>query len=325
MSQKTLITKKKFVNDEFYTEYADIEKEINGLLKENPFLFSNSTIINPCDGKESNFLKFFKDHFKAFNISNLIATSYSEKGSGRWYRKDSYHENSGSLEENGDFRNKEIMDLMRKSDFIITNPPFSLARDFFRILFALDKKFIILGNLNMINFREIIPGIINGRVFVSKTAFNQGMFFRNGNSESIRIPGIVWFTNIDFPERHVKIGGKLLTKTDNEEKYINSFKNLYKEYDNYPHIIEIPKVSLIPKDYYGLMGVPITFIRKYCPEEFSIKWIAGGNITAFTPGNILSGLGYLPLKNDKGGCPMINGKRIYSRMIIQRKKLETVI
>lgn len=332
MSQITLRTKKKLINDEFYTQYNDIARIINDFTGEDPFMFNESSIYCPCDSSDSEFFKFFKDNFTNLGISELTASEWMNCLPGKWWRilrQGDSNENPifpvmriGDFNDCGDFRSHECHQLMEKVDYIITNPPFSLARDFFRVLLPLDKKFIILGNLNMINYKELIPSIVKGDIFVSHIAFNQGMTFNTPFGNNIRIPSIVWFTNIDFPERYEFLSRKLLTKKRNEEIYANTtaYRNLYRHYDNYTDIIEVPKVSMIPKDYYGLMGVPITFIGKHCPLEYDIKWIIGGNVTSFTDENLLKTFGYHPDKRDKGGCPMIDGKRIYSRIVIQRKK-----
>ena len=348
MAQKTLRTKKKRINDEFYTQYNDIEHVIDDITQEDPFIFNNSDIICPCDSEDSEIVKFFYDNISNLNLREILAIEFKKgRQHGKWkkiisssmeqvfqnpvtsplddipsFLQKIYMPSTGYLSDDGDFRNAESIQRMKQSDFIITNPPFSLARDFFRILLSLNKRFVILGNLNMINYKELIPSIVKGDIFVSHTAFNQGMKFTTSEGNSIRIPSIVWFTNIDFPKRHEFLSRKLLIKKENENIYANitAYRNLYRHYDNYTNIIEVPRVSMIPKDYHGLMGVPITFIGRHCPEEFDIKWIIGGNVISFTDENLLKSFGYHPDKKDKGGCPMINGKRIYSRIIIQLKK-----
>jgi hypothetical protein len=317
MANSNLTNAKKAKNDEFYTQYHDIEKEINAYLDFNPEVFRRKTILLPCDDPEwSNFTKFFAQNFERFGLKKLISTSYAmdsklyksayqvsmfeesapqydikkTKKHGKIFTLTHDKSKDGKidvddldwnyLEGDGDFKSKEVLKLREEADIIITNPPFSLFRDFLAWIVEADKQFVIIGNMNALKYKEVFPIIRDKKMWLGTTNFNTGMYFRvpedfeytetykfdrDRNGEKVnRVPGVCWFTTLDHGRRHQPF--PLMT-----EKEIIKFatKNPFEKYDNY-NAIEIPFVKHIPSDYKGVMGVPITFLDKYSPDQFEI-------------------------------------------------------
>lgn len=309
-------------NDEFYTQYQDIEKEIMAYLDYDQNVFREKTILLPCDDPEwSNFTKFFAQNFENFGLKKLISTSYapeSKKYKGgyqptlfeinapQYDEKKTVkngkiftltHDKTGDgkidvddlewtyLEGDGDFRSKEIIKLRDEADIIITNPPFSLFREFLAWIVEVEKSFILIGNKNAITYREVFPLIKGNKLWVGTTSFNKDMLFMspeeiNPKDKPITatriVDGVVylrspsvWFTNIDHGRRHQPL--PLMTMEDNikfsRHKEIKG--KAYQKYDNY-NAIEVPFTDSIPSDYDGIMGVPISFLDKYSPEQFEI-------------------------------------------------------
>jgi hypothetical protein len=307
-------------NDEFYTQYADIQKEINAYLEYNPDVFRGKTVLLPCDDPEwSNFTKFFAQNFDAYGLKKLISTSYAveSKRIKDWQptlfeRESPYYDADKSrthgkifildkdingdgrfnindlhwsyLNGDGDFRSDEVKALRDEADIIITNPPFSLFRDFMAWIIEADKKFIVIGNKNAITYKEIFPLIKQNLIWygpsitggdrefmVPKTYITHSSSLRfdeNGN-KYIRVPGVHWFTNLDHGRRHEAL--PLMTKEDNilYSKHKEIRGKGYLHYENYD-AIEVPYTDAIPEDYEGVMGVPISFLDRYCPEQFEI-------------------------------------------------------
>ncbi len=329
MANSNLTNAKNAKNDEFYTQYHDIEKEINAYLEYNPSVFRGKTVLLPCDDPEwSNFTKFFAQNFERFGLKKLISTSYApdsknyksgyqvtmfEKNDPQYDEKKTVkngkiftldHDKSGDgkidvndlewhyLKGDGDFKSNEIKKLRDEADIIITNPPFSLFRQFLDWVVEADKQFVIISNLNAITYKEVFSLIKNDKVWLGVTNFNTGMYFkvpsdfmysdtykfeREQNGEKVnRVPGVCWFTNIDHGRRHQPF--PLMTMEDNlkfsKHKEIKG-KDSYDHYDNYD-AIEIPFTDAIPSDYEGIMGVPITFLDKYSPEQFEIVGLTSG-------------------------------------------------
>jgi len=353
MANTNLTSAKKTKNDEFYTQYPDIEKEIAAYLEYQPDVFANKTILLPCDDPEwSNFTKFFAQNFQAFGLKKLISTSYAAeskkynayqptlfetesqkydkaktKQKGKIFTLTHDKTGDGKINVNdldweylggdGDFRSEEVKQLRDEADIIITNPPFSLFRDFLGWIVEADKQFLTIGNINAITYKEIFPLIKGNKMWLGATSFNTGMYFlvpdifvyadtykfeREQNGVKInRVPGVCWFTNIDHARRHQPLS--LMTMQENlkysKHKEIKG-KESYEKYDNYD-AIEVPFTYAIPRDYDGVMGVPITFLDKYSPDQFEIL----GNEYDL---NISKGRGY------------INGKRMYGRIFIKHKK-----
>ena len=307
MANENLSKAKNAKNDEFYTQFCDIQKEIDSYTFFNKDVFKNKTVLLPCDDPEwSNFTKFFAQNFERFGLKKLISTSYAynsknvdfdyqpslfeeenekydasktkEKGKIFILEKDVNNDLKINiddlewdyLEGDGDFRSEEVKKLRDESDFIITNPPFSLFREFMNWVLEEDKKFAIIGNMNALNYREIFPNVKNNKIWIGGTGVvaktylkPDGTFQKMGNT--------CWFTNIEHGKRHQPLS--LMTEADNI-KYSKhkDIKNIgYVKYDNY-NAIEVPYTDAIPIDYKGVMGVPISFLDKYCPEQFEIIW-----------------------------------------------------
>lgn len=307
-------------NDEFYTQYADIQKEVNAYIEYNPDVFRGKTILLPCDDPEwSNFTKFFAQNFEFFGLKKLISTSYaieSKKYKTDWqptlfetenpmYNVEKSrikgkiftltHDTNANgrididdlqwsyLEGDGDFRSSEVTALRDEADIIITNPPFSLFREFLAWIMEGKKQFAVIGNMNAITYKEVFPLIKENKIWIDNPFVRGAGYFTSPmeldtslsyfNSHDyregfIRVPGVRWFTNIELGRRHEPL--RLMSIADNLEynKKMKGQKEYYR-YDNYD-AIEVPFTELIPKDYSGIMGVPISFLDKYCPEQFEI-------------------------------------------------------
>ncbi|MBT5399613.1 DNA methyltransferase [bacterium] len=359
-------------NDEFYTQYHYIEKEVSAYLEFNPDVFKNKTVLLPCDDPEwSNFTKYFAQNFERFGLKKIISTSYApdSKSYKFNYQPTLFETNNpkfdkdkttlngkiftltrdvsgdGKIDINdleweylkgdGDFNSDEIRALRDESDIVITNPPFSLFRVFLAWVLEANKQVLIIGNLNAIAYKELFPLIQQDRLWLGVTNFNKGMYFQvpddfvyadsykfereqNGVKVS-RVPGVCWFTNIDHGRRHQPL--PLMSMEDNikfsRRKDVKGQK--YQYYENY-NAIEVPFVDAIPSDFDGFMGVPITFIDKYSPEQFEIIWQASGNTRASAPKEILESLDYKPIKADKGGGAIVNGKMKFGRILIKRRR-----
>lgn len=324
MANTKLADAKTAKNDEFYTQYSDIQNEINAYLEYNPDVFRGKTVLLPCDDPEwSNFTKFFAQNFETFGLKKLISTSYAveskkikswkptlfetespyydvdkSRTNGKLFVLDSDINGDGRfnindlqwtyLEGDGDFRSDEVKALRDEADFIITNPPFSLFREFFTWIIEAEKNFIIIGNMNAITYKEIFPKIKENKIWLGN-GFNHGnAFFRiageanysNGvydeNTGLVKFRNCCWFTNIDHGRRHEPL--PLLSMEDNimYSKHKEIRGKGYKHYENY-EAIDIPFTDAIPNDYDGKMGVPSSFLDKYCPEQFEIIGIAEGD------------------------------------------------
>jgi len=311
-------------NDEFYTQYSDIEAEMNAYVEYDPDVFRGKTILLPCDDPEwSNFTKYFAANFERFGLKKLISTSYA-KGAGNkqltLFEKESplydaeKHETrgklftltrdvdssgnidtddiefSGYLEGDGDFRSTEICKLRDEADIIITNPPFSQFREFLAWIMAAGKHFIIIGNINVITYKEAFPLLKDNKMWLGYSIHSGDRKFNvpedypleaagcgvdPDGRKYIRVKGVRWFTNIDHGGRHEEL--QLDTKAHNLKFNKKLKKKLTEDFgvDDYPHYdnydaIEVPFTECIPSDYSGIMGVPITFMDKYNPDQFVI-------------------------------------------------------
>lgn len=288
---------KRAKQDEFYTQWVDIEKEMNTYLTHNPEVFKGKTILLPCDDPEwSSFTKFFASRFRDYGIKKLISTSYAlEEERGKIFILDSTDENNDgreSLEDiawdylqgDGDFRSDEIKALRDEADMVITNPPFSLFREFMAWIIEGDVDFSVIGNMNAAAYKDIFPLIKENKMWYGDTIHSGNREFRvpdsypldaagfrtdeEGNNY-IRVKGVRWFTNIQHGRKNEPL--QLMTMDDNLRfnKRIMGNPNSYKTYDNYD-AIEVPITAGIPSDYEGIMGVPISFLDKYCPDQFEI-------------------------------------------------------
>jgi hypothetical protein len=300
---KNLNNAKKAKNDEFYTLYEDIEKELINYKDK----FENKIVYCNCDDYTfSNFPKYFKDNFKELKLKKLIATGLNAK----YYEYDGENEIIKELKGNGDFRSEECIEFLKQADVVVTNPPFSLFREYVKQLMEYGKKFLIIGNMNAITYKEIFPYIKNNELWwgvsLSGTKCNfivpekyegNNVFVKNGVRYG-KVNNAIWFTNIDHKKRNEEL--------DLYRKYSNEY---YSKYDNYD-AIEVSKVSEIPMDYNGVMGVPITFLNKYCPTQFEIVWT-----TDREGDNMLENL---KLPHTRYDAPVVNGKRKYSRILIRK-------
>ena len=325
MANTNLANAKTAKNDEFYTQYPDIQKEINAYLDYNPNVFRGKTVLLPCDDPEwSNFTKFFAQNFELLGLKKLISTSYApeskkyklpyqptlfeteqphfdadkSKTHGKIFvlEQDMTGDNRINIEDlqwqylegDGDFRSKEIRKLRDEADIIVTNPPFSLFREFVLWLMEAQKQFIIIGNMNAVTYKEVFPLIKGNQVWLGATGFVTDMVFGVPEGTNIkdsdkqkaerlgyvgnytRLGNSCWFTNIDHGRRHRPL--RLMTMAENfkhsKHKEIRGRKD-YVHYENYD-AIDVPFTDAIPSDYNGAMGVPITFLDKYCPEQFEI-------------------------------------------------------
>ena len=383
MANKNLTSAKKAKNDEFYTQYHDIEKEVSAYLEFDPDVFKGKTILLPCDDPEwSNFTKFFAQNFTRFGIKKLISTSYAEdskthksnyqptlfemndpqfdenktRSNGKIFTLEAKDINGGKqidindlkwkyLKGDGDFRSPEIKKLRDQSDIIITNPPFSLFREF--LAWILEgtqsthththtcnpslKQFLIISNKNCFTFKEVFPLVKDNKLWSGRTSWGGGMWFETKNLEDVDkvIDGVsmknvpsVFVTNIDHGRRHQPLA--LMTMADNL-KFNKKMKGKtqYDKYDNYD-AIEVPFTDAIPSDYYGIMGVPISFLDKYCPEQFEIIWQASGNSYANMPKELLKMVKFVPnVPGAEGagqGVGVVCGRKVFSRILIKHKE-----
>ena len=286
-------------NDEFYTQYADIQKEVNAYIEYNPDVFRGKTILLPCDDPEwSNFTKFFAQNFEFFGLKKLISTSYAIESKkyktdwqptlfetenplynvdktrvkGKIFTLDHDTNNSGRididdlqwnyLEGDGDFRSAEVTALRDEADIIITNPPFSLFREFLAWIMEAGKQCLIIGNMNAITYKEVFPLIRDNKMWLGTTDVR--WFYQYSTTSPLyEAAHSRWFTNIDHGLRHKPL--QLMSMDDN----IRFNKAEYPHYENYD-AIEVSKTMYIPQDYNKIMGVPISFLDKYCPEQFEI-------------------------------------------------------
>lgn len=316
MANSNLSNAKNAKNDEFYTQYQDIEKEVNAYLEYDPDVFRGKTVLLPCDDPEwSNFTRYFAQNFERLGLKKLISTSYaieSKKFKTDWEptlfetENPSFsveksrvcgkifvldHDKTGDghidvndlewkyLDGDGDFRNKEVTALRDEADIIVTNPPFSLFREFYAWLMEADKKFLLICNKNCITYKEVFPDVKDNKVWSGRTEWSGGMWFETKNLDDVDkvVDGVkmkntpsIWISNIDHGRRHQPL--PLMSMADNlkfsKHKDIRG-KESYEKYDNY-EAIEVPYTDAIPNDYDGVMGVPISFLDKYCPEQFEI-------------------------------------------------------
>ena len=312
-------------NDEFYTQFHDIEKEINAYLDYDQNTFRGKTILLPCDDPEwSNFTKFFAQNFERLGLKKLISTSFApdSKAFKGGYQPTLFesehpqfdkektvtngkiftltHDKSGDnkidindlewtyLKGDGDFRSDEIKKLRNEADIIVTNPPFSLFREFLAWIVEAEKQFLIIGNMNAITYKEVFPLIKNDKMWTG-SRFNQRLNGKNmtfyvpddykltgtevevssDGKKMISVAGTGWYTNLDHGRRHQPL--PLMTMADNIKfsKHKQVKGQEYLKYDNY-NAIEVPFTDAIPSDYKGAMGVPISFLNKYNPEQFEI-------------------------------------------------------
>ena len=310
--------------DEFYTQLADIEKELKFYTKH----FENKTVICNCDDPRiSNFFHYFSYNFEKLKLKKVISICFKNNQVDLFSKNNDnraiYIEYNGDknqnripdldeigikqLEGDGDFRSKECIDLLKQADIVVTNPPFSLFREYIAQLVKYKKKFLIIGNVNALTYKEVFPLFKDNKIWFGQSIKSGDREFgipkdletrspslridEQGN-KYIRIMGVRWFTNLDFKERHSDL---ILYKKYNPKEY--------PKYDNFD-AININKTSEIPIDYDGPMGVPITFMDKFNPEQFEIV----GNLGSYAPD------GYSMVSKI-----FIENKKIYKRILIKKK------
>lgn len=326
MANTNLTKAKKAKCDEFYTQLTDIEKE----MRHYKAFFKDKIVYCNCDdARDSNFFKYFSLNFEHLGLKKLICTGYKDNGKGVVLvyegdkngnrRVDDEEIIVTELEGDGDFRSAECIEFLKECDVVVTNPPFSLFREYVAQLMEYGKKFLIIGNMNAITYKEIFPYIKNNELWLGCRTLGSDFFFnvpedykeelmatktQGGGWKIIdgevmgRVASACWFTNITHNKRN--------TELDLYRKYD---ADAYPKYDNYD-AIEVSKVADIPMDYEGVIGVPITFLDKYCPTQFEIVGITEN-------ADYLKSL-YLP-NQAKYDRPYINGKRIYSRLLIKMR------
>jgi len=376
MATSNLTNAQRAKNDEFYTQYPDIEKEISAYLEFNPDVFRGKTVLLPCDDPEwSNFTKYFAQNFERFGLKKLISTSYAieSKKYKSGYQPTLFeinnpqfdkiktikngkiftltHDKTGDhkinvddlewhyLKGDGDFKSAEVKKLRDEADIIITNPPFSLFREFLAWIMEAGKQFLIIGNMNAITYKEVFPLIKNNKMWTG-VRFNKRLNGKNmtflvpddynlsgteveinsDGKKMISVAGTGWFTNLDHGRRHQPL--PLMTMAENlkysKHKEIKGKKS-YDRYVNYD-AIEVPFTDAIPSDYDGAMGVPISFLDKYCPEQFEI---IGSSREFGVPmsevakkGTYVQGGPRFYLSNGDG-----THRRMYDRLVIKKRAL----
>lgn len=361
-------------NDEFYTQFSDIQNEVNAYIDYNPDVFRDKTILLPCDDPEwSCFTKFFAQNFERFGLKKLISTSYAveskivktgysptlfEKNSpnfdelrtrikGKKFILEKDTNNNGRIDiedlqweymkGDGDFKSDEVKELRDEADIIITNPPFSLFREFLSWITEAKKQFLIIGNMNAITYKEVFPLLKDNIVWFGESIHSGDREFRVPDSypleaagsrideygnKYIRVKGVRWFTNLEHGRRHQPL--QLMTMAENlkhsKHKEIKGKKS-YDKYDNYD-AIEVPYTDAIPSDYNEIMAVPISFLDKYCPEQFEILGVTQRNddpykIKKYTTQEYKNA-------NDLNarGVIMVDGKPkpMYARLLIRKKQ-----
>ena len=311
-------------NDEFYTQYPDIQKEINAYLEYNPDTFRDKTVLLPCDDPEwSNFTRFFAQNFERLGLKRLISTSYAVESKKYKNYQPSLFETESPLfdvdktrikgkifelthdtnqngrididdlewhylEGDGDFRSKEVCKLRDEADIIVTNPPFSLFREFVEWIVSAEKKFLIIGSQGAVGYKEIFPLIKNNKIWLGNgfeagnayfqfkgdcSSFANGVY--NPDTGLVKFRNCCWMTNLEHGRRHEPL--KLMSMKDNLRfgRHKDLKENGYSHYENY-NAIDVPYIDSIPDDFYGTMGVPVTFLNKYCPEQFEIIGLGSG-------------------------------------------------
>ena len=281
-------------NDEFYTQLTDVSKELMHYKQH----FKDKIVLCNCDDPTwSAFWKYFHLNFSVLGLKKLISTHYDKTQPTYKMEYTGGDDNDievgvkTPLEGNGDFRNQECLDLLDEADIVVTNPPFSLFREYVAVLMKHKKEFLIIGNKNAITYKEFFPLLKNDEVWIGCTNVKE---FLQPDGSIKKFGNIGWFTNLDVAKRHEKL---ILWKKYTPDEF--------PKYDNYD-AINVNKVSDIPVDYNGVMGVPITFVDKYNPDQFEII-----GLDRYT----------VPKEFLVGGRVAINGKPTYARILIRKKQV----
>lgn len=368
MANTYLHTAKQQKNDEFYTQYSDIQKEVEAYLEYDPDTFRDKVVYSNCDDPfESNFFRYFVLNFKRLGLKRLITTSYKPSpiantqlglfgndktvepakgrtkvtankfiinevgdmdGDGAFDLRDIAQQLKANknnewtpLEGDGDFRSDECVKLLKQSDIVVTNPPFSLFREYIKQLFDYDKKFVIIGSMNAITYKEIFPLIKDDKLWLGNGFHAGNAYFVTPNTRDyangvfdektglVKFRNCHWFTNLDHGRRHQQLS--LMTMADNLKfnKKLKG-KTAYDHYDNYD-AIEVPFTDAIPSNYSGLMGVPISFLDKYSPEQFEIIGASDNGVVDDR---------YKLPHSKKHNEPYVDGKKRFKRIFIQHRE-----
>lgn len=340
MSNDKLTAARSVKNDEFYTTMEEIQSE----LKHYEDKFAGKTVFCNCDDPfVSNFVRYFLTNFHRLGLKRLFAAGYRANFmSGRAYglRVDSGDvspeadrstalslsgvffflsgDKTGPYVRAGDFRSEDSLRMLIESDIVVTNPPFSLFREYVDLLVRYEKQFLIVGNKNAVTYRDIFPLLKENRMWLGVGSMNGGRvmivpknvpmsskYLKPGQNGDmlLSIPGVCWFTNLDHAKRHERLSLSLSSVYAGNEVH-------YPRYDNYD-AIEVSKVAEIPCDYDGVMGVPITFLDKYCPEQFEIVGASESEGRGFSAG--------LWDSESRVSQPLVNGRRVYKRLFIQSR------
>ncbi len=323
---KNLHKAKNAKKDEFYTQLSDIEKELSHYKE----YFKRKVVFCNCDDpRVSNFFVYFSQNFKKLGLKKLITTCYKNQDADLFSQNKSekaiYLEYTGAkngdkiptpeeigienLRRDGDFRSPECIELLKKADIVVTNPPFSLFREYVEQLIKYDKKFIIIGHQNAITYKEIFRLIKDNKIWLGYgftggaahfiTRYEDHATAGNHKEGMVRVSGVHWFTNLDITKRHEEL---ILCNKYNKKDY--------PKYDNY-NAINVNKTKDIPMEYKGAMGVPITFLDKYNPEQFEIL---GMSASAGYNKEVVG----IPFMGDKDARPIINGKNTFARIFIRK-------
>ena len=329
--------------DEFYTQLSDIERELQHYWKH----FRGKTVLCNCDDPyESNFFKYFALRFNQLGLKKLICTCYNGspmQGNELVFRFDDADsepqkvaykmevtevkdmngdgavdlsdvryllmndKNVMSILQTGDFRSPECVALLKEADIVVTNPPFSLFREYIGQLMAYDKKFIIVGHQNAITYKEVFPLIKENKLWLGYgfkggathfySPYEDTATAGNHKEDQIRVSGVNWFTNLEIPKRNEELEFSMSLFT---RRSIQSMITMM--------LLMLDVLKIFPWIIKGLMGVPITFLDKYNPNQFEIIWQASGNTRASAPKEVLEIMGYTNHKEDRGGCGVVNGK-----------------
>ena len=293
-------------NDEFYTQKKDIEKE---LIHYHSQLKDKIVYCNCDDYRKSKFVEYFMENFEKIGLKKLISTGFSKDGQGTYSEYDGTVFKTGFLSGNGDALGEECTEILKQADVVVTNPPFSLFRKYVSHLMKYGKKFLIIGNQNAITYKEIFPYIKNNELWLG---MNWVKDFVQPNGEVKKFGNICWYTNLEHNRRNTELN---LYKKYSEDKY--------PKYENYD-AIEVSKVSEIPMNYYNVMGVPITFLYKYCPTQFEILGLAAdlrNECEFFIKGTPT----YVNEKHKSFVGMVLNHKATYARILIRRKKAEPIV
>lgn len=367
---RTLSNAKAAKQDEFYTQYDDIQKEVEAYLEYDPDTFRGKVVYCNCDDPyESNFFKYFAANFNRLGLKRLITTSYDGSPiAGQGVLFPEYDADNGNrprpkalavvidrvqdedgdgavsiadvevfLKTNnaariplngnatypgGDFRSPECIEFLKQADIVVTNPPFSLFREYVAQLIEHGKKFLIIGNKNAITYKEIFPLIKENKIWLGVGFANGNAYFSiptsrvrefapgvyNETTGLVKFRNVGWFTNLDHGRRHQEL--RLMTMADNL-RYNKKLRGTmaYQRYDNYD-AIEVPFTEAIPSDYDGAMGVPVTFLDKYNPEQFEILGATESEGRGFSNGLWRGGVAQA----------LVNGKKVYKRLFIRHRR-----